>query len=115
MQINRLNNIDHLTKYYYSISEVAMELDVSTSLLRYWEKEFPKLKPKKSRRGDRQYTKKDIELLVEIKELVKVKGYTLDGAKKNLKNKAQDSSKKKDVIKKLIELRQSLLDLKSKL
>lgn len=75
---------DEDLKIYYAIGEVARHLGVNPSLIRFWEKEFPQLKPKKNRRGDRLYTKKDIQLLEKIYQLVKVEGYTLEGARKHL-------------------------------
>lgn len=68
-------------KLYYSIGEVAKAFDVNTSLIRYWENEFPILKPKKNRKGNRYFTPEDIDHLKMIFYLVKEKGYTLDGAK----------------------------------
>lgn len=74
----RLNLPD---KLYYSIGEVAKAFDVNTSLIRYWEQEFPILKPKKNKKGNRYFTPEDIKNLKMIYHLVKEKGYTLDGAK----------------------------------
>lgn len=74
-------NINLPDKLYYSIGEVAKAFDVNTSLIRYWEKEFPILKPKKNRKGNRYFTPEDIKNLKIIYHLVKEKGYTLDGAK----------------------------------
>lgn len=68
-------------KLYYSIGEVARAFDVNTSLIRYWEQEFPIIKPKKNKKGNRYFTPDDIKNLKIIYHLVKEKGYTLDGAK----------------------------------
>lgn len=68
-------------KLYYSIGEVAKAFDVNTSLIRYWEQEFPILMPKKNKKGNRYFTPEDIQNLKTIYYLVKEKGYTLDGAK----------------------------------
>lgn len=68
-------------KLYYSIGEVAKAFDVNTSLIRYWEQEFPIIKPKKNKKGNRYFTPEDIKNLQIIYHLVKEKGYTLDGAK----------------------------------
>ena len=73
-----------LTKLYYSISEVSKMLGLSNSTLRYWESEFKILKPKKNRHGERAYTKKDIETVLRIFTLVKERGFTIDGAKKEI-------------------------------
>jgi DNA-binding transcriptional MerR regulator len=72
-------------KLYYSIGEVAKMYNVNTSLIRFWEKEFDIIKPKKNNKGNRLFTPKDVENFNKIYELVKVKGFTLDGAKKELK------------------------------
>ena len=68
-------------KLYYSIGEVAKAFDVNTSLIRYWEQEFPILRPKKNKKGNRYFTPEDIKNLKIIYHLVKEKGYTLDGAR----------------------------------
>ena len=68
-------------KLYYSIGEVAKAFDVNASLIRYWEQEFPIIKPKKNKKGNRYFTPEDVKNLQIIYHLVKEKGYTLDGAK----------------------------------
>jgi DNA-binding transcriptional MerR regulator len=78
-----------IEKIYYSIGEVAEMFKVNTSLLRYWEKEFKMLHPKKNLKGERHYTKKDIESFRLIYQLVKEKGFTLNGAKQHLKQGAK--------------------------
>lgn len=84
-------NTSELNKLYYSISEVAEMFDVNMSLIRFWEKEFPVLQPKKNNRGTRYYSPKEIEKLDRIYELVKLEGYTLEGAKKAFKTKKSTS------------------------
>lgn len=80
--------IEHeLTKLYYSIGEVSEMFNVSNSLIRYWEAEFSILKPSKNSKGDRRFMVKDIRNLEKIYTLVKERGFTLDGAKKELKKK----------------------------
>lgn len=76
-----------LTKLYYSIGEVAEMFHVNTSLIRFWEKEFKQIQPKKSKNGNRLFTPKDIENFNKIYHLVKTNGFTLEGAKKALKEK----------------------------
>ena len=71
-------------KLYYSIGEVAKAFDVNASLIRYWEKEFPIIKPKKNKKGNRYFTPEDLKNLQIIYHLVKEKGYTLDGARISL-------------------------------
>jgi DNA-binding transcriptional MerR regulator len=73
------------TKIYYSIGEVAASFQVNTSLIRFWEKEFDVLKPKKNKKGNRLFTEADMRNLHTIYNLVKVQGYTLQGAKEALK------------------------------
>jgi len=71
-----------LKKLYYSISEVSKLTGLEQYILRYWETEFEQLKPQKNRSGNRIYTNKDIELILEIKKLLREKKYTVTGAKK---------------------------------
>ena len=99
-------------KLYYSIGEVSEMFDVSNSLIRYWETEFNKLKPQKNARGDRKYTEKDIRTLQAIYVLVKERGYTIDGAKKALKEELQENKRRDIAISKLGKLRSSLLKLR---
>lgn len=80
-------NIELPEKLYYKISEVAEAFGVNASLLRFWEKEFDILKPKKNRKGNRYFTPEDIQNLKIIYHLVKEKGYTLEGAKIALQEK----------------------------
>lgn len=101
-----------IEKLYYTISEVATMFDVNASLIRFWEKEFVILKPKKNKKGNRLFTKEDIENLKLIYNLVKEKGYTLQGAKDKLKGKKDDSQANVEVLSKLKEIRDYLLELK---
>jgi DNA-binding transcriptional MerR regulator len=71
-------------KTYYSISEVCGLIGVEAHVLRYWESEFPQLRPKKNRAGNRAYRDKDIEIITTIKHLLYEEGYTIPGAKKKL-------------------------------
>jgi DNA-binding transcriptional MerR regulator len=86
---------DKLTKLYYTIGEVADMFQVNASLIRFWEKEFSIIQPKKNKKGNRLFTPKDITNFNKIYHLVKIQGYTLDGAKKAIRSKpteALDSS-----------------------
>lgn len=103
-----------MDKLYYSIGEVAKELGVNSSLLRYWETEFDCIKPKKNKKGDRSYTAKDIALLKRILYLTRDCGFTLDGAREQLR-RFDDDSERQEVVAELKELRQWLVDLKSQL
>ena len=75
-----------MKKLYYSISEVSRITDLEQYVLRYWETEFDLLKPAKNSSGNRIYTNKDIKLILLIKKLLKEEKYTIEGAKKILKN-----------------------------
>ena len=100
-----------LNKLYYNISEVAEILGVSTSLLRYWETEFPDLRPAKNKKGTRSYTTKDIELLRRIYHLTKECGLTLEGARQQLKND-KTPDERIQVIETLTEVKNFLLFMK---
>lgn len=107
-----------LTKLYYSIGEVAALFNVNASLIRFWEKEFNTIQPKKSKKGNRLFTVKDIENFNKIYHLVKTNGYTLDGAKKVLKDKnliidPHSNSNLDQVIEKLEQIKIKLSQLKS--
>jgi DNA-binding transcriptional MerR regulator len=75
-----------IKKLYYSISEVSKITDIEQYVLRYWETEFEQLKPQKNRAGNRIYTNKDIQLIMYIKELLREKKYTIQGARKILED-----------------------------
>ncbi len=98
-------------KLYYSISEVAEMFGVSKSLLRYWETEFSTPKPHKNSKGDRRFTKQNLEQLQLIHTLVKEKGFTLEGAKKEIFHLKQRNKSKAMIISKLEKLKRSLKKL----
>ena len=102
-------------KLYYSISEVAKMFEVNESLLRFWEKEFPIIKPKKNAKGSRQYRKEDIENIRLIYHLVKEKGMTLLGARQKLKDNKEDTIQAIEIIDRLKEIREELLKMKKEL
>ena len=104
-----------IEKLYYSIGEVAKMFDVNTSLIRFWEKEFDELKPKKNKKGNRFFTKQDIENLHLIYHLVREKGMTLTGVKKKLKENKDDTTNNFEVIKSLTEIKALLLEIKENL
>ena len=104
-----------IEKLYYSIREVADMFEVNVSLIRFWEKEFDILKPKKNKKGNRMFTAKDIDNLNIIYHLVKERGYTLEGAKKKLKENKDDTINNIDIIKRLKDIRQFLVELKKEL
>ncbi|MCB0794089.1 MAG: MerR family transcriptional regulator [Flavobacteriales bacterium] len=101
-----------VSKLYWTIGEVADELTVNTSLIRYWEKEFPGLRPKRSGKGDRLYTNKDILVLRRIHHLVKEKGFTIQGAKEALKAKETVRSRADELKERLTKVRDELLALR---
>ncbi len=105
--------IENLDKLYYSIGEVAKMFNVNTSLIRYWEKEFPIIRPKKNQKGNRQFTKKDIENIHKIHYLVKDRKMTLDGAKNYLKNNNGISNF--ELVKTLQGIRAMVVELKETL
>ncbi len=102
-------------KLYYSIGEVAEAFDVNTSLIRFWEKEFDVLKPKKNAKGNRKFTPKDIENLELIFHLVKERGFTLEGAKTHLRENKKETIDKYDMIRKLESIKAQLIALKENL
>lgn len=111
---------EKLNKRYYKIGEVSSLFNVASSLIRYWEKEFPQLKPMKGKSGIRRYQKEDILILDRIYELVKVQGFKLDGAKKVLAqtNSNSTSGSKlhlRQAKNELLELRKKLVKLQTKI
>tara|TARA_Y100000996_G_scaffold415072_1_gene408072 strand:+ start:9446 stop:9772 length:327 start_codon:yes stop_codon:yes gene_type:complete len=101
-------------KLYYNIGEVAKAFNVKTSLLRFWENEFDEIKPKKKKSGTRKYTPKDVEIIQLIYHLVKERGMTLDGAKKQLKQK-NNSLSKNSILLKLKNIKSELKELSDQL
>lgn len=99
-------------KLYYTIGEVSKMLDVKPSLIRYWESEFALLNPKKRSNGNRSFTVKDIETLKLIYHLVKEKGYTLDGARKRLRENRELTEQRFKIVNKLLEIRGFLKELR---
>lgn len=119
-----MNKIDFksLTKLYYTIGEVSELFDVNSSLIRFWEKEFTIIQPKKNKKGNRLFTPKDIVNFNKIYQLVKIKGYTLEGAKKALKEKinleeepatSNSTNSNELLIERLESIKERLLKLKS--
>lgn len=86
-------------KLYYSISEVARITNLEAYVLRFWEKEFPMLRPKKNKGGNRHYQKRDIELINQIKQLLYEENYTIAGARKRLRQMETKGEKKELVLK----------------
>jgi DNA-binding transcriptional MerR regulator len=104
-----------IEKLYYSIGEVSKMFNVNTSLIRFWEKEFDIIKPKKNKKGNRFFTKQDINNIQLIYHLVKDKGMTLSGAKKKLRENKEDTAKNFEVIKSLTDIKNLLNQIKDNL
>lgn len=101
-------------KRYYSIGELAKAFEVNPSLIRFWEKEFDILQPKKNAKGNRKFTPEDVKNLSQIYHLVKERGFTLDGAKIHLKTQ-KGRSEDFDLIQKLESIKAQLLRIKDQL
>lgn len=102
-------------KLYYNIGEVADAFGVNTSLIRYWEKEFEILQPKKNAKGNRKFTPEDIKNLELIYYLVKDRGFTLEGAKVQLKENKQKTLSQFEIIRKLESVKSELIKIKEQL
>lgn len=106
-------------KIYYSIGEIARYFGVSTSLIRYWEDEFPHITPRKNGKGDRRYNKADIDKVAQIFELIKEKGFTIKGAQAFLAEKKEKPNRAtpgtQSIRDRLLRIRSFLLDLKQEL
>lgn len=102
-------------KRYYGIGEVAEAFGVNTSLIRFWEKEFDALKPKKNAKGNRKFTPEDIKNLKLIYHLVKERGFTLEGAKIHLKEDKKETLTNFDIISKLENIKNQLVKIKDQL
>lgn len=103
------------SKLYYSIGEVAELMGVNASLIRFWEKEFDIIQPHKNKKGNRLFTKKDIENLKLIQYLVKDRGFTLEGARQKLKDNPSDTERESEITDRLKKVREFLLELKENL
>lgn len=102
-------------KRYYSIGELATAFDVNASLIRFWDKEFDILKPKKNAKGNRMFTPEDVKNLQLIYHLVKERGFTLEGAKTHLKEGQKQTLDKFDIITKLEGIKLQLVNIKNQL
>ncbi|WP_425234520.1 MerR family transcriptional regulator [Ulvibacterium sp.] len=102
-------------KRYYGIGEVAKAFGVNTSLIRFWEKEFDALKPKKNAKGNRKFTPQDINNLRLIYHLVKERGFTLEGAKIHLRESRQKTLNNFEIIQKLERIKAELSKIKEQL
>jgi DNA-binding transcriptional MerR regulator len=111
-----INEKEETQKLFYSIGEVSEMFELNASTLRFWEKEFDVLKPTKNKKGNRLFTQKDIEYIAVIVELVKEKGFTIQGAREQLKTRASSGppGKNAEVIEKLQKIRSKLIALRDR-
>ena len=108
-------NIEIPEKRYYKIGEVAKAFNVNTSLVRFWEKEFDIIKPKKNPKGNRLFTQEDIKNFKLIFNLVKERGFTLDGAKQKLKENPESTIHTFEIISRLEAVKAELIKIKNQL
>jgi len=104
-----------IEKRYYSIGEVSKDMGVAPSLIRFWEKEFEGLSPRKNRKGNRVFTMEDIALLKSIFYLVKERGHTLEGARKKLKENPEKINTEADCAERLQRVRAALIEMRNSL
>jgi len=104
-----------IEKLYYSIGEVAQMFNVNTSLIRFWEKEFDIIKPKKNKKGNRLFTKSDIDNFHIIYHLVKEKGMTLKGAQKKIKENRENVESNFEIVQSLKSVRNMLMEIRDSL
>jgi len=102
-------------KRYYSIGELAAAFNVNASLIRFWDKEFDVLKPKKNAKGNRMFTPDDVKNLQLIYHLVKERGFTLEGAKVHLKEGQKKTMDTFEIIRKLEAIKTNLINIKNQL
>lgn len=108
-------NIDKELKTYYSIKEVAKMFNLTESTLRYWETEFPHLRPRTTGNKVRQYVEKDIEELRLIHNLVKVRGFKIAAARKMIHENRNGADKSAKILTQLQEIKDQLTELKAAL
>ena len=101
-----------IKKIYFSIGEISEMFNVNKSLIRFWEKEFSIIKPKKNKKGNRYFTEKDINNFKIIFHLVKERGYTLDGAKKKLRENKEGTIKNVEIVNQLKDIRSQLVAIR---
>ena len=112
----KLDKSTEIEKIYWTITEVALMFDVNASAIRFWEKNFDILKPKKNHYGDRVFVKKDIENLKKVHHLLKVECYTIEGAQKKLKEEKSLKNANADIdklMKNPDELRKYLINIRN--
>ncbi|WP_019037886.1 MerR family transcriptional regulator [Psychroflexus tropicus] len=102
-------------KLYYSMGEVARAFEVNPSLIRFWEKEFEEIQPKKNAKGNRKFTREDLKTIDLIYHLVKERGFTLEGAKIHLRENKKEALSKFELISKLKTIKSELISIKNQL
>ena len=100
------------SKLYYSISEVAPMFGVNASLIRFWEKEFDIIKPRKNAKGNRLFTQQDIDDIALIHHYVKERRLTLEGARQKIKQNREDAEHTFQIVQSLKKVRAMLLEIK---
>ncbi len=105
-------DLEFPVKIWYSIGETSTMLDIPASTLRFWEKEFDSIRPRKNKKGDRFYSKNDITILKTIKYLTKTKGFTLQGAKSAMKSDMMKEIETASIVDTLQSIKRKLLILK---
>jgi len=104
---------DKNTKLYFSIGEVAQMFDVNESTLRFWEKEFDVIKPRKTTKGTRFYRQEDIDSIRLIYHLVKERGMTLAGARQKMKDNRETTIRQEEIVNRLKQIKEELLSMKA--
>ncbi|MGD9555440.1 MAG: MerR family transcriptional regulator [Mangrovibacterium sp.] len=104
-----------IEKVFYPIGEVAEMFGVNASLIRFWEKEFETLSPRKNNKGNRLFTTEDIDQVKLIYHLVKERGMTISGARQKLKTNREETVKNHELVERLLSIRQMLTDLKAEI
>ncbi len=107
-----MDKTDNVARIYYTIGEVAAMFKVNTSLIRFWEKEFDIIQPKKNKKGNRLFTQKDVDNFHLIFNLVKERGYTLKGAREKLRKNPEDTLREYEIIKSLNKIEEFLRGVK---
>ncbi|MBK8700046.1 MAG: MerR family transcriptional regulator [Saprospiraceae bacterium] len=112
--------MDQIIRRYYSIREVCDMFGLNTSVLRHWEKEFKQLSPSKLSGGERRYTASDIDMVRQIHHLLKERGFTIDGARKELASKGtlfadEAKDQQKEIKEKLLDIKERLLAIRNRL
>jgi len=115
IQNQKVITLEVSERLYHSITQVASMFQVNTSLLRFWEKEFPQIKLRKNGKGDRLYTKEDIQLIGTIHYLTKQRKFTLEGTREYLKKDKKTVENETEIVQSLLQVKQFLLDIKKSL